>query len=525
MTYSWTYTLKIQGRGCWLMRRSKKTLLNQFAGRTLENLKKEIQDLYLQNDTPWVIGYSGGKDSTAVTQLIYMALLDLSPKQRHKTVYVLSSDTKVETPSIVNHIDINLALIQKSAKKDRLPIKTVKVEPEVTNTFWVNLLGRGYPAPSQQFRWCTDRMKIKPANKFISDQVSKYGEVIMVLGVRSDESSARASTFKKNKDKYNPENLLSRHSTLSGAYVYPPIKDFSTDDVWAFLLQYDSPWGFDNHKLLSLYKSANAGECPLVIDTSTASCGNSRFGCWTCTVVKKDKALSAMVENGEEWLEPLLDFRDFLAETQTPKGKQKYRTYKRRHGQVDWIARKTDKDIRKRTDKKSMKEKKEKSKELAYGPYKFEYLKAFLKKLLLTEKKVNEKNPNGEYFELISIAELEEIRRLWQMELQDWQDSVPQIYEEAMQKEYPLKNKKGGGFNGLDYDMLNTLCKKQNIPTQLVAKLLDTARSYDGLKRRTKFLENLDHIIKEEWRPKGEIIKSRKREIKQQAKLKEKILC
>ena len=329
---------------------------------------------------PWVVGYSGGKDSTAVTQLIYMALLNLPPKKRHKTVYVLSSDTKVETPSIVNHIDINLALIQKSAKEDSLPIKTVKVEPEVTNTFWVNLLGRGYPAPSQQFRWCTDRMKIKPANKFISNQVSKHGEVVMVLGVRSNESSARASTLKKNKDKYNPDALLSRHSTLSGAYVYPPIKDFSTDDVWAFLLQYDSPWGFDNHALLSLYRSANAGECPLVIDTSTASCGNSRFGCWTCTVVKQDKALSAIVENGEDWLEPLLDFRDFLSETQTPEGKKQYRNHKRRHGQVDWIARKTDKGIDRRNDKKSMKERKERSEELAYGPYKFEYLKEFLKK-------------------------------------------------------------------------------------------------------------------------------------------------
>lgn len=495
--------------GLKMRRKSKKTALNQFGGKSLEDLKQQIQDLYLQNNTPWVIGYSGGKDSTAVTQLIYRTLLDLPAKQRHKMVYVLSSDTKVETPSIVNHIDINLAQIQKSAHKDKLPIKTVKVEPDVTNTFWVNLLGRGYPAPSQQFRWCTDRMKIKPANKFIADQVSKYGEVIMVLGVRSKESSARASTFKKNKDKYDPESLLSRHSTLYGAYVYPPIKDFSTDDVWAFLLQYDCPWGFDNHKLLSLYKSANAGECPLVIDTSTPSCGNSRFGCWTCTVVTQDKALTAMVENGEEWLEPLLDFRDMLAETQTPKGKEKYRSYKRRSGQVHWIERK----ISKGKDR-GKRDKENKSSDFAYGPYKFEYLKEFLKKLLLTEKKVNENN-KGEYFELISMAELEEIRKLWRVELQDWEDSVPQIYESTMDKAYPLKNVKGGGFNGLDYHLLDKICEEQDIPTQLVAKLLDTARSYDGLKRRAKVLDDLDRIIKEEWRNKDEIIRSRKKELQE----------
>ena len=491
------------------MTTANKTSLNSFGKRTLHSLKDEIQDLYLQNDTPWIIGYSGGKDSTTITQLIYMSLLDLSPKQLNKTVYVLSSDTKVETPSIVNHIDINLALIQKTAKKDRLPIKTVKVEPETSNTFWVNLLGRGYPAPSQKFRWCTDRMKIKPANKFIADQVSRHGEVIMVLGVRANESAARASTFKKNRDKYNPDALLSKHSTLSGAYVYPPIKDFSTDDVWAFLLQYDCPWGFDNHSLLSLYKSANAGECPLVIDTSTASCGNSRFGCWTCTVVKKDKALTAMVENGEGWLEPLLDFRDLLAETQTPEGKKQYRTHKRRTGKAHWLTRKTSNDKN-----GNRKEKERTSLQLSYGPYKFEYLKDFLKKLLLTEKKVNAKNTTGEYFELISIAELEEIRKLWRSELQDWKDSVPQIYKEIMHKEYPLKNIKGGGFNGSDYRLLNHICKENDIPTELVAKLLDTARSYDGLKRRTKVIHDLENIITEEWRTKSEIIKSREKDLK-----------
>ncbi len=485
-----------------------KTSLNSFGGRKLHSLKQEIQDLYLKNNTPWIIGYSGGKDSTAITQLIYLSLLDLPLKELNKTVYVLSSDTKVETPAIVNHVDINLALIEKAAKKDNLPIKAVKVEPEVTNTFWVNLLGRGYPAPSQQFRWCTDRMKIKPANKFIADQVSRYGEVIMVLGVRANESTARASTFKKNKDKYNPNALLSRHSTLSGAYVYPPIKDFSTDDVWAFLLQYDCPWGFDNHSLLSLYKSANAGECPLVIDTSTASCGNSRFGCWTCTVVKQDKALTAMVENGEGWLEPLLDFRDMLAETQTPEGKKKYRDHKRRSGQAHWLTRKTN------NEKSSRKEKERTSSQLSYGPYKFKYLKDFLKKLLLTEKKVNAKNTTKEYFELISMAELEEIRKLWRIELQDWDDSVPQIYEEIMQKEYPLKNIKGGGFNGLDYRLLDHICQENNVPTQLVAKLLDTARSYDGLKRRTKVIHDLENVITEEWRATSEIIKSRKKRLK-----------
>lgn len=486
---------------------SQAGLLNVYGGRNIEELKSEVRNLYLNNDTPWVIGYSGGKDSTAVTQLIYLAIKELPVEKRNKTIYVLSSDTKVETPAIVNHIDKNLEMIQAAAKKDAMPIETVKVEPNVSNTFWVNLLGRGYPTPSQSFRWCTDRMKIKPANKFISEQVSRYGEVIMVLGVRSDESASRAASMKRNVDQYNPDALLSRHSTLSGAFVYPVIKTFSTDDVWTFLLQYDSPWGFDNNSLLSLYRSANAGECPLVIDTSTSSCGNSRFGCWTCTVVTEDKALTAMIENGEDWLEPLLDYRDMLAKTQTPEGKKKYRSHKRRTGQVNWIVRKTKKNG------ESVREEEVTSSELSYGPYKFEYLKEFLSELLKAQKQINENNPYDEDLELISMAELEEIRKIWKMELQDWEDSVPSIYQEVFEKPYPLLEEKGGGFSGEDFRLLDEICAEHDVSTNLVAKLLDTARTYDGLKRRTKALDDLRSVIKEEWRTKEEVIQDRKKEM------------
>jgi hypothetical protein len=43
------------------------------------------------------------------------------------------------------------------------------------------------------------------------------------------------------------------------------------------------------------YASASNGECPIQIDTSTPSCGNSRFGCWPCTVVDRDKASEGLL--------------------------------------------------------------------------------------------------------------------------------------------------------------------------------------------------------------------------------------
>ena len=174
-------------------------------------------------------------------------------------------------------------------------------------------------------------MKITPANRFIEEKVTQYGEVIVVLGVRKTESSTRMqlmNTYQIN------SHLLRRHTSLRGAYVYAPIADFSTDDVWTYLLQVPSPWGGNNRDLAALYRNANAGECPLVIDTSTPSCGNSRFGCWVCTVASRDASMEALIDNGEEWMEPLLAFREWLAKTTDPERKREFRDIRGRDGRV-----------------------------------------------------------------------------------------------------------------------------------------------------------------------------------------------
>src|SRR5262245_37240023 len=195
----------------------------------LEQRQHEIRRLYLDDKRPWVIGYSGGKDSTTALQIIWSAISILPQHQLHKPVYILSSDTLVETPKIVEYIDVSLQRMNDSARRDHLPFYARKVKPELDDSFWVNLIGRGYPAPSKQFRWCTERLKIDPANKFILDKVAEYGEVVVILGVRRDESSTRAQVMSLHRIK---GSLLSRHSTLPNAYVYTPIEDFSTSDVW-----------------------------------------------------------------------------------------------------------------------------------------------------------------------------------------------------------------------------------------------------------------------------------------------------
>ena len=304
-----------------------------FDYKSVKEIYHEIQEVYLRDQRPWVIGYSGGKDSTTALQLIWYAILDLPEEQRKKMIYVISSDTLVETPVIIDYINDSLQKINDVAIQSKMPFEAVKLTPIISDSFWVNLIGRGYPAPSKTFRWCTDRLKIKTADRFIIDRVTQYGEVVVVLGVRKSESATRAQVMNLHKIK---DSVLSRHTRFPQAFVYTPIEDFSVDDVWSYLLQTPSPWGNNNRDLLALYKSAQAGECPLVVDDTTPSCGNSRFGCWVCTVVTKDKAMEALIDNGEEWLEPLLDFRNYLAETQIPDKKHLFRDYKRMNGKVQY---------------------------------------------------------------------------------------------------------------------------------------------------------------------------------------------
>lgn len=446
----------------------------------LQSRYDEIRNVYLADQRPWVIGYSGGKDSTTALQLIWYALSKLPRERVTKPVYVISSDTLVETPKIVDYITSSLARMNEGAKRQGLPFTAHKVQPLLQKTFWVNLIGRGYPAPSKRFRWCTERLKIDPANRFILDKVAEHGEVVMVLGVRKSESATRAQVMSLHRVK---GSLLSRHTTLPNAFVYTPIEDFSVNDVWTYLLQAPSPWGNNNRDLVTMYRNAQAGECPLVIDKTTPSCGNSRFGCWVCTVVTRDSSMEAMIENGEDWLEPLLEYRNLLASTQDPAVKSQVREFKRRNGQV---MKKADGGI-------------------VYGPYKLEVRKDFLRRLLEVQKRIRATGPNSQE-ELISVNELHAIRRLWRTESQDWEDTVPRIYREVLGDDIDWPSDEIRAFSSEERRTLDEICARHEVPSDMVAKLLDAERELHGMSRRSSIYQRIGAIFDEDWRTEEEVV-------------------
>ena len=445
-----------------------------FKSRTINDIYAEIQEVYLGDKRPWILGFSGGKDSTCMIQIIWSALEKLPESKLTKMIYIISSDTLVESPKIVESVTDTLEKMEHSAKKSLLPIETNLVRPVLSDTFWVCMIGKGYPAPSNTFRWCTDRLKIKSANKFIEDKVSEHGEIVMCLGSRKAESSTRAQVINRHMIK---GSHLSHHNMLPQAFIYAPLKDFTTDDVWNYLLQNNNNlWGGNNRDLLAMYQDANAAECPLVVDTSTSSCGNSRFGCWVCTVVEHDRSMESMIDNGEDWMEPLLELRQMLKDTQDPEKKNRYRELKHRNGHIIFWKDK-----------------------LAYGPYKFEFCKTILKKLLEAQNAVRENGPDPN-ISLIHDDELHEIQRIWRVEHGDWKNTVYSIYKQTVGTELETYKEDLGAFGQMEQDELASACKQHEVPYELMARSLQAEFEMQGMASRQKIHARLESLLTEEWR-------------------------
>lgn len=452
-----------------------------FESRTLEEVYCEIREVYLADNRPWILGFSGGKDSTCMVQLVWKAVSGIPAEKRKKGIHVISSDTLVESPKIVEQITGTLDVMEKAASAQGLPVSTNLVRPQIRDSFWVCLLGLGYPAPSSNFRWCTDRLKIRNADRFINEKVSEYGEAVVVLGTRKDESGSRAQLM----NLYEIEgSRLSRHSKFAQTYVYTPLRDFTSEDVWNYLLQDANPWGASNRDLLALYQSANAAECPLVVDTSTPSCGNSRFGCWVCTVVTEDKSMESLIDSGEDWMEPLLEIRQLLKDTQDPERRSEVRDFRRRDGRVVFYS--------------------DGSERITPGPYKMEFRRDLLRRLLEAQNRVRRDGPDPG-MSLILEEELHEIQRIWRAEQGDWENSAYSIYEEATGKRISPSQEDLGGFGAVEQGILDEVCREEGLPALLVSRLLAAEFESQGMTRHSRVYARIGRILSEEWRGEEEI--------------------
>ena len=467
---------------------------NEGLQEKLDVLIAEIQHLYLDDEVPWIVGYSGGKDSSAIVQLIWMALEDLDESKRHKDIHVISTDTMVENPIVALWVKHSLDQMRDAAIEQRIPVIPHPLKPKLKNTFWVNLIGRGYPAPRQKFRWCTDRLKIQPSNDFINDTVKASGEALLVLGTRKAESAARAANMKKH-ELNKIRDRITPNATLPNCWVYTPIEAWTSNDVWAFLHQCKNPWGISNQDLQAMYAGATEdNECPIQVDTSAPSCGNSRFGCWVCTLVDQDKSLSAMVQNDEEkrWMKPLLDLRnelDFRTEEDRERDRSR-RQFRRLRGNITYYTNKDEEFS------------------LVKGPYTQESRAHLLGRVLETQKLLTELGPEEvKDLELITKDELELIRRMWVIDKHEIEDLLPRVYEEKMGTKYDGVNiRPVANFNDETFKILAECAKEtsselgegidEDLHFELVRNLLTVEDRFRTMVHRQGLFKSLEKTIR-----------------------------
>ncbi len=431
----------------------KRIKFQPIKSKRVEKVIDDIIDQYTYADTtdrPWIIGFSGGKDSTVLLTLVWIALRRIredlpNPFQLKRPVYVVCNDTMVENPVIETYVDDVLAKIQLEAREQNLPIFVKKTTPKLEQSFWVSVLGKGYPVPNNAFRWCTDKLKIRPTSAFLHEQIDENGEAIVLLGTRYEESKARERSIRKHEVE---GKRLSKHVSSPNTYVYSPIKELMLEEVWYVINSVPSPWEYDNSILYKIYSDASADdyECPTVVTTKKhTSCGQSRFGCWTCTVVKKDKSMSALVEKGQEWMAPLLDFRNQLVDERNV---SENRSSTRRNG-VEAI------------DEEGVHQ----------GNYKPKYLAKILRELLEIQKEIQKVKP---HLKLITNQELIAIQVIWNRD-GTFDYNVGDIYKEVNNRNISTNNIKS--LDNTERRILNEVCEENSELFTLIDNLISLQES------------------------------------------------
>ena len=429
---------------------------------------EELVDQYLIDDgnRPWVIGFSGGKDSTVLLTLTWLALLkirkEVDEKHFKREVWVVCNDTLVENPIITNYVNTILEKVESSAIRHSLPIKIRKTIPRLEDSFWVNLIGKGYPAPNSAFRWCTERLKIRPTSIFIDDLTNGNQEAIVLVGTRKSESASRAKSIKKHEKK---GKRLTKHPLQKDVFIYSPIKELELEEVWYILNTFKSPWGADNRDLFEIYSDASADdyECPTMVSNKEhKSCGQSRFGCWTCTVVQKDKSISAQIENGKEWLIPLRDLRDWIQEQRNiPENRSNYR----RNGQLAATPN--------------------------GGYVELKHRAEILEKIFVAQKEITD---SGHKIELITNQELIAIQVTWYRDLY-FDFKVSDIYNKVFNKDLDMKEHNESIKR--EEELLLAACNNDKKQFTLIQDLLKLEKAKTIMMKRRGLTEDIENRYKQ----------------------------
>ena len=438
--------------------------------KVFEDIIEEMTFVYKHDNRPWLIGYSGGKDSSLLVSLVIEVVTRLPEYERNKKIFIVTSDTGVENPIVKKYMHTSSQKINEFSQKINANIQADIIYPDVTQSYWNLVIGLGYPTPEPPgFRWCTERLKIIPMNKYTNEIIEKYGQVVLLLGVRKAESLARMRSISSREIE---GKILIPHSDIKGAYVYNPLTEIKNDLVWEYLLKNNgiSSWGVDMKYLFSLYQGENLGEEQSVIGEIDKNkipvTGNSRFGCWCCTIVKEDKSLQNFINHGSTELIPLRDFRNWLVSIRQDPN---FRDNKRRNGKVY----------------------QKENGEYGFGPFKMSARQEILKRLLMVEKETG--------FELITLDELKMIDTVWDSEGDLTRRKLVDIYYEVFGKKLPWDEYKEPLYEDKVVEELKKGAEEADIPFELITKLIVSINANKYAAKSSKVQKEFDKLINQEW--------------------------
>lgn len=441
--------------------------------QVFEDIIQEMIMVYRHDNRPWLIGYSGGKDSTLLVTLVFRAVSRIPEQERKKKVYVITSDTMVENPIVKKYMHDSSAKIGQASSAQWLNIEADIIYPEAHQTFWSRVIGLGYPTPEPPgFRWCTERLKINPMNKFVNDCIKTNGEIVILLGVRKAESNARSRSIS---EKEIAGYLLNPHNNINNAYVYNPLTEIENNLVWEYLLQDDglSPWGTSMKQLFSLYQGENLSEEQSVLgeidEKKIPVTGNSRFGCWCCTLVKEDKSLQSFINNKVDNWEKLNDLREFRNWLVSIRQDPEYRDTKRRNGTVY----------------------KKGNGEIGFGPFTLSARRKILRKLLALELKTE--------LELITIEELKAIDEMWDNDGDLERRHLVDIYYEVTGARLPWDKYKVPMYHSEIVKEIEQIAQKYDVEPELMEKLIVSVDKNKHYTRSNAIKKEVTKIINQEW--------------------------
>lgn len=447
--------------------------MNDSKFAVFDEIIEEMMMVYRHDDRPWLIGYSGGKDSTLLVSLVFQAVSRLFPGERTKKIYVITSDTMVENPIVKEYMHNSSKQIDKASEEQELNIRAKLIYPEPHQTFWSRVIGLGYPTPEPPgFRWCTERLKINPMNKFVDDCIKTNGEIIILLGVRKAESTARSRSISQ---KEIAGYLLNPHNNINNAYVYNPLTEIENSLVWEYLLRDNStsPWGTSMKQLFSLYQGENLSEEQSVLgeidEKKVPITGNSRFGCWCCTLVKEDKSLQNFVSKKVDGWETLVELREFRNWLVSIRQDSDYRDTKRRNGTVY----------------------KKGNGEMGFGPFTLSARQKILRRLLELELRTN--------LELITLEELKMIDQMWDNDGDLERRHLVDIYYKVKGVRLPWDSYKTPMFHPEIVEEIYHIAEKHDVEPELMAKLIVSVNKNKHYTRSNAIKKEFTQIMNQDW--------------------------